>query len=156
MQINDAVSNWNLLFRKRFFLKKKNTNLSLPPFKSAAKICININGFAFFRLLRPTKDPGGLALEWESFFFSLCLTPGCASWRCVSLKWDQIRFKLGAGGDRIHRIWGYRFPCLQAKCGSPSPLRALLCTGSQCVFSNVQPDALLFWSCLQPNGGSVL
>lgn len=70
MQINDAVSNWNSIFRKRFFLKK-NTNLSLPPFKSAAKICININGFAFFRLLRPTKDPGGLALECESFFLSV-------------------------------------------------------------------------------------
>lgn len=78
MQINDAVSNWNLLFRKRFFFKKKkNTNLSLPPFKSAAKICININGFAFFRLLRPTKDPGGLALEWESFFLSLSHTGLC-------------------------------------------------------------------------------
>lgn len=74
MQINEAVSNWNLIFRKRFFLKKKKTQTSPSPLKSAAKICININGFAFFRLLRPTKDPGGLALEWESIFFSLSLS----------------------------------------------------------------------------------
>lgn len=74
MQINDALSNWNSIFRKRFFLKKKHKPLPPPPFKSAAKICININGFAFFRLLRPTKDPGGLALEWESFFLSFSVS----------------------------------------------------------------------------------
>lgn len=74
MQVNDAVIGIRYLGRGFFKKKKKQHKPLPPPFKSAAKICININGFAFFRLLRPTKDPGGLALEWESFFLSFSVS----------------------------------------------------------------------------------
>lgn len=77
IQINDAVSNWNSIFRKRFFFKKKkNTNLSLPPFKSAAKICININGFAFFSSAKADKGSGRTRMG-KLFSLSLSHTGLC-------------------------------------------------------------------------------
>lgn len=67
LPLNEAVSDRKCNIWKGGFVKK--TQTSPCPLKSAAKICININGFAFFRLLRPTKDLGEQALQRGSLLF---------------------------------------------------------------------------------------
>lgn len=132
----------HLIFRKGFL----KTQASPSPLKSAAKICININGFAFFRLLRPTKDLGGQALERESlfffsfFFFSFLIlkTGPFLLERCKtqSKSWYILNIILGVAASEHGRFGVCRFPCLktsQAICGSLlSFLRALICAGSLC------------------------